>query len=154
MDNQKQTAFSNKESWSILLSLFRFAKPYKFLFAFSFLFLALGSAVAAYLPIIIQRYIDTYLANGTATMDITIRVVTFYGVLTILKAVFAYVKDFLFNTASERTVGNIRNQLYEKVTSLGMRYFDQTPAGTVVSRVTNDTETIKDFWTVDRKSVV
>lgn len=148
MDNQKQTAFSNKESCSILLSLFRFAKPYKFLFAFSFLFLALGSAVAAYLPIIIQRYIDTYLANGTATMDITIRVVTFYGVLTILKAVFAYVKDFLFNTASERTVGNIRNQLYEKVTSLGMRYFDQTPAGTVVSRVTNDTETIKDFWTV------
>lgn len=148
MDAQKQTAFSTKESGQILLSLLRFAKPHKFLFIFSFVFLAISSAIAAYLPIIIQRFIDTYLANGTATMEITVRVVTFYGVLTILKAGFSYVKDFFFNTASERTVANIRNQLYEKVVSLGMRYFDQTPAGTVVSRVTNDTETIKEFWTV------
>lgn len=148
MAEQKQIAFSNKESGRILLSLLRFAQPHKFLFIFSFVFLALSSAIAAYLPIIIQRYIDTYLANGTATMEITIRVVTFYGVLTLFKAGFSYVKDFFFNTASERTVANIRNQLYEKVVSLGMRYFDQTPAGTVVSRVTNDTETIKEFWTV------
>ena len=148
MEAQKQTAFSTKESGQILLSLLRFAKPHKFLFIFSFVFLAISSAIAAYLPIIIQRFIDTYLANGTATMEITVRVVTFYGVLTILKAGFSYVKDFFFNTASERTVANIRNQLYEKVVSLGMRYFDQTPAGTVVSRVTNDTETIKEFWTV------
>lgn len=148
MAEQKQTTFSTKESGQVLLTLMRFAKPHKFLFLISFIFLALSSAIAAYLPIIIQRYIDTYLAKGTATMDITVRVVTFYGVLTILKALFSYGKDFLFNTASEKTVGNIRNKLYEKVGSLGMRYFDQTPAGTLVSRVTNDTETIKEFWTV------
>ena len=148
MDTKKQTAFSNKESWNILLSLFRFAKPYQFLFVASFVSLAFASAITAYLPIVIQRYIDDDLANGTATLALTIRVVIFYAVLTIVKAAFSYVKDFLFNTASERTVGNIRNQMYEKVVSLGMRYFDQTPAGTVVSRVTNDTETIKEFWTV------
>lgn len=148
MATQRQTTFSAKESRHVLLSLIRFAKPNKFIFIFSFLFLALSAAITAYLPIIIQRYIDTYLTNGTATMEITVRIVIFYGVLTILRAVSSYAKDFLFNTASERTVANIRNQLYEKVVSLGMRYFDQTPAGTVVSRVTNDTETIKDFWTV------
>src|SRR5690606_22722639 len=31
---------------------------------------------------------------------------------------------------------------------LGMNYFDRTPAGSIVSKVTNDTETIKEFWTV------
>lgn len=148
MDKQKQTTFSRKESWRILQSMISFAKPYKGMFIISLLLLALSSAIAAYLPIIIQRYIDTHLANGTATMDITIRLVTFYGILTLLKAGSDYAKDFLFNTASEKTVGNIRNQLYQKVVTLGMRYFDQTPAGTVVSRVTNDTETIKEFWTV------
>lgn len=148
MDTKKQTAFSYKESWNILMSLFRFAKPYQVLFVVSFVSLAFASAIAAYLPIVIQRYIDDDLANGTVTLALTVRVVVFYAVLTILKAVFSYVKDLLFNTASERTVGNIRNQMYEKVVSLGMRYFDQTPAGTVVSRVTNDTETIKEFWTV------
>lgn len=42
----------------------------------------------------------------------------------------------------------MRNTLYHKVVHLGMRYFDQTPNGSVVSRVTNDTETIKEFWQV------
>lgn len=148
MATQKQTSFSYKESWHILLSLFRFARPHQFFFAVSFVALAFASAITAYLPIVIQRYIDDDLANGTATLELTLRVVIFYAVLTILKALFSYVKDFLFNTASERTVANIRNRMYEKVVSLGMRYFDQTPAGTVVSRVTNDTETIKEFWTV------
>lgn len=148
MEAQKQTSFSLKESFSILKTLFHFAKPFKWFYTVSFIFLAAGSAIAAYLPIIIQRYIDTYLADGTATMEVTVRIVIFYGILTLLKAVSDYAKDFLFNTASERTVGNIRNQLYKKVVTLGMRYFDQTPAGTVVSRVTNDTETIKEFWTV------
>lgn len=148
MAAQKKTAFSYRESWQILVSLLRFASPHNFLFLFSFVALAITSAITAYLPIVIQRYIDTDLANGTATWATTVRVVTFYGVLTILKAVFSYIKDFFFNTASERTVANIRNQMYEKVVSLGMRYFDLTPAGTVVSRVTNDTETIKEFWTV------
>lgn len=148
MEAQKQTSFSLKESFSILKTLFHFAKPFKWFYTVSFIFLAAGSAIAAYLPIIIQRYIDTYLTDGTATMEITVRIVIFYGILTLLKAASDYAKDFLFNTASERTVGNIRNQLYQKVVTLGMRYFDQTPAGTVVSRVTNDTETIKEFWTV------
>lgn len=148
MATQKQTSFSYKESWQILMSLFRFARPHQFLFGVSFVALAFASAITAYLPIVIQRYIDDDLANGTATLELTLRVVIFYAVLTILKALFSYVKDFLFNTASERTVANIRNRMYEKVVSLGMRYFDQTPAGTVVSRVTNDTETIKEFWTV------
>lgn len=148
MASDKQMSFTYKESLQILGSLMRFAKPHRFLFAISFIFLIMGSAIAAYLPIVIQQYIDTYLATQSATMAITLQVVILYAVLTLLKAIFAYIKDYLFNTASERTVGNIRNQMYAKVGELGMRYFDQTPAGNIVSRVTNDTETIKEFWLV------
>ncbi|WP_177186154.1 ABC transporter ATP-binding protein [Pisciglobus halotolerans] len=147
MEKQK-TSVSMKDTWNILRHLFRYAKPYKVTFLVSFIFLAFISAITAYLPIVIQHYIDNYLATKSATLAITIRVVVFYGVLTLLKAAFTYAKDYLFNTAAEKTVANIRNQLYGKVVDLGMRYFDQTPVGTVVSRVTNDTETIKDFWTV------
>ncbi|SFH57728.1 ATP-binding cassette, subfamily B [Pisciglobus halotolerans] len=145
---KQKTSVSMKDTWNILRHLFRYAKPYKVTFLVSFIFLAFISAITAYLPIVIQHYIDNYLATKSATLAITIRVVVFYGVLTLLKAAFTYAKDYLFNTAAEKTVANIRNQLYGKVVDLGMRYFDQTPVGTVVSRVTNDTETIKDFWTV------
>ena len=147
-EKEQPQTLSFRNSMSVLRELFQFAKPYKYTFLVSFIFLALISGITAYLPLVIRGYIDDYLATNSATMAITIRVVTFYGVLTVLKSLFTYSKDYLFNTAAEKTVGNIRNELYEKVVDLGMRYFDQTPVGTVVSRVTNDTETIKEFWTV------
>ena len=47
-----------------------------------------------------------------------------------------------------KTYQYIRVKLFEKLHTLGMRYFDQTPAGSTVSRVTNDTETLFEFWYV------
>lgn len=40
----------------------------------------------------------------------------------------------------------VRMKLYRKLHTLGMRYFNQTPAGSLVSRVTNDTATFESFW--------
>ena len=59
-----------------------------------------------------------------------------------------YRKQVLFQMASERTVAQLRDDLYQRLGKMGMRYFDQTPAGSIVSRVTSDTETIKRFWEV------
>ena len=50
--------------------------------------------------------------------------------------------------ASLQTYQYVRTKLFEKLHSLGMRYFDQTPAGSIVSRVSNDTETLYEFWYV------
>ncbi len=50
--------------------------------------------------------------------------------------------------ASEKTVKNIRESLYTKLHSLGMRFFDQTSTGWIITRATNDTEAMKDFWNV------
>ena len=40
----------------------------------------------------------------------------------------------------------MRIDVFSKVQGLGMRYFDKTPAGSIVSRVTNDTEAIKEMF--------
>ena len=42
----------------------------------------------------------------------------------------------------------MRNNIYHKLGRLSLDYFNVTPNGEVVSRVTNDTETIKEFWNV------
>src|SRR5699024_1990782 len=55
---------------------------------------------------------------------------------------------YLFNMASERSVKNMRESLYTKIHTLGMRFFDQTSSGWIITRVTNDTEAMKDFWEV------
>ncbi|BDP84909.1 hypothetical protein EfmAA610_21190 [Enterococcus faecium] len=55
---------------------------------------------------------------------------------------------YLYSMASLKTYQYVRVRLFEKLHTLGMRYFDQTPAGSTVSRVTNDTETLFEFWYV------
>lgn len=143
-----KTSFSLKEQWQIFKMLIAFTKGYRGQFLMSFIAMAGVSGIAAYLPVVIQQYMDNYLRMGNATLMITIRVSLFYLVLTILKSIFEYVQNYLFQMASERTVGDIRDTLFDHVIKLGMRYFDQVPNGTVVSRVTNDTETIIEFWNV------
>ena len=106
------------------------------------------SGVNAYLPIIIQRYIDQYLVNDVFELSILQRFLLFYGGLAAAKFILTYYKDYLFKSGYEQTVANLRRSIYEHVIHLEMRYFDQTPNGSIVSRVTNDTETIKEFWNV------
>ncbi|QJS96636.1 ABC transporter ATP-binding protein [Dolosigranulum pigrum] len=143
-----QIKFSLKENLSIMMRLLQFAQPYWRIFSLSILIMVVVSGVNAYLPIIIQRYIDQYLVNDVFELSILQRFLLFYGGLAAAKFILTYYKDYLFKSGYEQTVANLRRSIYERVIHLEMRYFDQTPNGSVVSRVTNDTETIKEFWNV------
>lgn len=145
---QRKTSFSLKEQWNILRYLFSFAKSETKWFILSIVMMVIASALSAYLPIIIQQYIDEYLSTSSATIQITLHVAGTYLVLLLLRMVIVYVKDYTFKLASEHTVANMRNNLYHKLGKLSLDYFNKTPNGEVVSRVTNDTETIKEFWNV------
>ena len=133
-----QISFSLKENLSIMMRLLQFAQPYWKVFTLSLIAMAVVSGINAYLPIIVQRYIDQYLVNDVFEVGILVRVLLFYAGLTIAKLALTYIKDYLFKNASEQTVANLRRSIYEHVIHLEMRYFDQTPNGSVVSRVTND----------------
>jgi len=150
MNNKKklQSKFSFKEQIQILKYLFSYAIKEKWLFLLSIILMLFSSGIAAYLPIIIQSYIDEYLATNSATLRITAFVALFYLGLLLIRMTLVYIKDLSFKVASERTVADIRNTIYKKLGSLSLDYFSKTPNGEVVSRVTNDTETIKKFWNV------
>ncbi|MBS4461186.1 MULTISPECIES: ABC transporter ATP-binding protein [unclassified Facklamia] len=137
-----------KEQVEVTTKITRYTLPFKWLFIVSMLFSAVSSFITVIMPRIIQTYIDQYLGNASATIQIALLFAGIYLVLILLQAVSNYFSNYLFRMASEKTVESIRNQIYTKVNGLGMRYFDQTPAGSIVSRITNDTETLKDFWNV------
>ncbi|HJA90273.1 MAG TPA: ABC transporter ATP-binding protein/permease [Candidatus Jeotgalibaca merdavium] len=137
-----------KEQVRVVKRIVAYALPFKAPFIWSFIFgvgLAITDVVS---PRIIQVFLDNYVTQGEATISIAIQFSLLYMLSIIISMITMYFQNYLFSMASEKTVENIRNQLFRKVNQLGMRYFDQTPAGSIVSRVTNDTETIKDFWAV------
>lgn len=137
-----------KEQWHIVGRLMRYTKPYKRQFGGAIVAAALLASVNVALPWLLQEFMDRYLTHQNATTQIILGFAALYAFGTILKALFQFFQAFLFAMGSERGLEDVRRDLFAQLHKLGMRYFDQTPAGSIVSRVTNDTATLSDFWNV------
>lgn len=147
-EEEKSRSVPIKEQMHTLRRVLKFTKPYLKQFAIAILLVIVLAVINAAQPRVIQTFIDDHLALGTATQSTAVYFGVIYFGLTILKAITTFLELYLFNMASEKTVQNVRDQLFEKVHSLGMRFFDNTSTGWIVTRVTNDTEALKDFWNV------
>lgn len=149
---ESQSAWTKKmtmrDQYQVTMRIMQFAKPYWKEFLLALIFSGGQIIATVYMPRVIQAYIDQYLATSSATVQTATMFTAIYAFLLIIQGISNYFSTYIFSMASEKTVENIRNVIFDKVIHLGMRYFDQTPGGSIVSRVTNDTETIKQFWNV------
>lgn len=141
-------SFTLKEQASILKRTFKFARPFAATFFFAVIFSIALAVINVYMPLILQYFMDHYLQTKSATMRILYLFAGLYFATSIIKAFIWFGQWYLYAVASIKTLNRIRVILFEKLQQLGIRYFDQTPAGSIVSRVTNDTETLYDFWNV------
>ncbi|AUJ30297.1 MAG: ABC transporter ATP-binding protein [Liquorilactobacillus hordei] len=137
---------SLKEQFTVLKRLLPFAIEFKWQFVTAIVFAGILSVVNILLPKLLQYYMDHFLTNKNATLNIMFFFAGLYFLGTIIKAVTQFIQNFCYSMGSERTLELIRVRLFEKLHHLGMHYFDQVPAGSIVSRVTNDTKTLFDFW--------
>ncbi len=137
-----------KEQLHIMKRLLGYTRPYKKQFLGALLAAALLAGANVALPAVLQYYMNHYLSQMSATTAIIFAFGGLYALGTLIKAVFQFFQTFLFSMGAERGLEDVRRQLFKKLHTLGMRYFDQTPAGSIVSRVTNDTMTMTDFWNV------
>lgn len=152
MENKYQSAWTRKmsiaEQFRVTRRIFTFTKPFWKEFLWAIVLTALNVGFSVTLPRVIQTYIDHNLVTGNVTLQLSLVFVGVYGLLLALQAITYYFSTYMFNMASEYTVQHIRNTLFKYINTLGMRFYDQTPGGSIVSRVTNDTETLKEFWRV------
>jgi len=79
-------------------------------------------------------------------VDGMLRLCLFYFGLTALSAVFAYGQRYWLQAAANRIILRMRNDVFAQVNRLAVRFFDNLPAGKVVSRITNDTEAIRELY--------
>lgn len=70
----------------------------------------------------------------------------FYFGLILISAIFSYGQHYLLQYSANRIIRNIRTQAFAQIHRLPIRFFDNLPAGKVVSRITNDTEAIRELY--------
>ena len=134
---------NKKEQWVVLKRLMSYLKPYGLLTFLALSFLLATTVIKSVIPLVASHFIDQYLSNLNQ-LAVTVLLV-YYG-LYILQTMVQYVGNLLFARVSYSIVRDIRRDAFANMEKLGMSYFDKTPAGSIVSRLTNDTETISDMF--------
>ena len=124
--------------------LMRYMLRYKGLSILALLFILMTSIVATAIPLLAQYSIDNYITKNIAKAGLYILII-YFG-LFILRVVFTFLGEYYFAKVAHSIVRDLRNDSFANLQKLGMSYFDKTPVGSVVSRLTNDTQAVADMF--------
>ncbi|PEE39426.1 ABC transporter ATP-binding protein [Bacillus pseudomycoides] len=131
---------------SDLWRLLSYMKPYKGLLSLAFLFLVGATVTEMMGPFLIKQFLDEHLVPRNFEQSALVTLFVVYMIAHLLKVLFTYLNLLYFQNIAFKIVQDMRVEVYEHVQRLSLSFFDRTPIGTLVSRITNDTEAIKDFY--------
>lgn len=129
--------------WLVFKRLMTYLKPYKWLTALALGLLLLTTVIKSFIPLVASYFIDHYLEY--MSQDAFLILIAYYG-LYLLQSLIQYFGNLYFAKVSYSIVRDIRRDAFANMEKLGMSYFDKTPTGSIVSRMTNDTEAISDMF--------
>ncbi len=130
---------------SVFFRLLKYAVPYAGQLALA-LFLVLAiTALDLYRPVILGNVVDIFSESGDfdAVKEYAIR----YLITIVLIFACNFAQTWILALTGQKIIYNVRQQVFEHVQSLSLRFFDITPVGRIVTRVTNDVEALNEMFT-------
>jgi ATP-binding cassette subfamily B multidrug efflux pump len=136
----------------IVRRLLVFVRPYRAWMLVALVLLMAMSLTTNYLPLVIQRVVDQYLAPGLG-LSIDVRmagVVRMSGLaLGVLAIAFVlrFAQGYLMTWVGQRIIFDLRAHIFDKILRLPLKFFDRFPIGRLMTRVTTDVESMQRFLT-------
>lgn len=126
------------------MRLIAYMKPYAHWVIFALLLVLGLTAFDLYRPMLVGDAIDTFGANGD--YDVIIATAIKYAVVLALSFAFNIAQTWILQKTGQNIILQMRKDLYRHIQSLGSRFFDITPVGKLVTRVTNDVEALNEMY--------
>lgn len=137
---------SAKQQSATLKRLFKYTVPYKGTIALAFIMLTISTVASMAGPYLIKIFLDNFLTPRNFPGNKLTLLIAAFIIVQILGAIATYLNSYMFQYLSFKVIQQLRIDAFNKLGKLGMRYFDKVPGGSIVSRLTNDTETIVDMF--------
>ena len=144
-NNKKQTTKTGKVlDFDLLKRVLEFAKPYKVTFFIAALSAILLSVLGPTRPLLINHAIDNYIVipDKQGLINITMILMAILVIEGVLQFFYIYLSTWL----GQHVIQDLRTKVFKHILSLRMKYFDNTPIGTLVTRSISDIETIADIF--------
>lgn len=127
-----------------LLHLLSYMKPYAGWVFLSLLLVLALTGFDLYRPILIGDAIDLFEVRGD--YDIILDTAVKYAIVLAFSFLFNIGQTWILQKTGQRIILTVRKELYAHIQSLSCRYFDLTPVGKLVTRVTNDVEALNEMY--------
>ena len=144
MNSSKNINKNEMNKKSSTMRLIAYMKPYAHWVIFALLLVLGLTSFDLYRPMLVGDAIDTFGANGD--YDVIIATAIKYAGVLALSFVFNVAQTWILQKTGQNIILQIRKDLYRHIQSLGSRYFDITPVGKLVTRVTNDVEALNEMY--------
>lgn len=144
MNSSKNISKKEMNKKSSTMRLIAYMKPYAHWVIFALLLVLGLTTFDLYRPMLVGDAIDTFGANGD--YDVIIATAIKYAVVLALSFAFNIAQTWILQKTGQNIILQIRKDLYRHIQSLGSRYFDITPVGKLVTRVTNDVEALNEMY--------
>ncbi|RSJ21581.1 putative multidrug resistance ABC transporter ATP-binding/permease protein YheH [Streptococcus intermedius] len=117
---------------------------YKWISILALVFIFATILVTTTLPLLARYFIDHFISRYQIMTGFYVLIM--YYALFLLRVLFTFLGQYSFARVAHSIVRDLRQESFENIEHLGMVYFDQTPAGAIVSRLTNDTQAVADMF--------
>lgn len=147
--------------WRLIWRLREYAKRHKKLLAIALILLVPLSLCGAIQPILIGQTISlirdepTYQFLEGLSLSAGLNLLAFLLLLTIsLRFILQALQGYVVQTVGQKMTADIRNDLFEHVTSLAVRFFDRTPVGRLITRLTSDVDALGDVFSTGAIGII
>lgn len=128
----------------LMKRLLEYIRPYKYYVAGAIVFTIIISALGPIRPYLTKIAIDEYIAQGK-TEGLYSLALLMIAVL-IIQGIIQYVMGYVTQWIGQRTIFDLRMQVFGKLQRLSHSFFDRNPVGRLITRVTNDVEVLNEMF--------
>lgn len=142
--NKSKSNTGNVIDFVLLKRVLAFAKPYRLQFTIAAISAVLLSVLGPMRPMLINYAIDNYILipNKEKLLNITTLLLGLLFVEAFIQFFYIYLSTWI----GQHVIQDLRAKIFKHILSLKMKYFDNTPVGTLVTRAVSDIETIADIF--------
>ena len=128
----------------LMKRLLGFVKPYKKYVVIAIIMNVVVAALGPLRPYLIKIAIDDYIVNSNYNGLVTISAILF--IVLMFQAIVQYFLTYYTQLMGQNIIYDLRIKLFAHVQKLSLKYFDKTPIGRIVTRVTNDVESLNELF--------
>lgn len=132
--------------------VFNYAKPYRGVFYWAVILTIALAIIAPLRPYLVEYTVDHFILFND--MDGLLKMTGIMIGLLLLQTIIQYNHTFCTNWLGQSVIKDIRKDTFDHITSLRLKYFDNTPIGTLITRTVSDLETIADVFSEGIISIV